>query len=83
MKQARQCLERPFTGQLGYAFTYSFGFVLTKPFSKEKAEKKKKKISLDLSAIRELRLITNSPSALRTKTKRNFQDLQWLPKAGK
>ena len=40
MKQARQCLERPFTGQLGYAFTYSFGFVLTKPFSKEKSLKK-------------------------------------------
>ena len=40
IKQARQCLDRPLKGQLRYAFTYSFGFVLTKPFSKEKPLKK-------------------------------------------
>lgn len=51
MKQARQCLERPFNGQLRYAFTYSFGFVLTKPFSKENPLKKLLKIFCCLCSL--------------------------------
>lgn len=40
MKQARQCFARLLESQKFNAFTYFFGFVSAKPFSKEKSLKK-------------------------------------------
>ena len=49
MKQTRQCLDRLLKDQLRYALTYSFGFVLTNPFPKEKSLKKLLNNFFDLS----------------------------------